>query len=111
MRKANVGRRFDGIVAWDSYFMLPHEDQARMFDVFGRHAKESSVLMFNSGPTHGEAIGEYKGEPLYAASLSPDEYRALLAQYGFAVVDHVVEDRRAGGRTVWLVRRSSENDP
>jgi len=110
MRTVNIGRRFDGILAWDSYFMLPHEDQARMFEVFARHAKESTILMFNSGPTHGEAIGEYRGEPLYAASLFAEEYRALLAQHGFAVIDHVVEDRRAGGRTVWLVRHADENN-
>ena len=109
MRKADVGRRFDGLLAWDSYFMLPHEDQACMFEVFARHAKSLTVLMFNSGPTHGEAIGEYRGEPLYAASLHPDEYRALFAAHGFEVVDHVVEDRRAGGRTVWLARHSDES--
>lgn len=110
MRKADVRRRFDGILAWDSYFFLPPEDQARMFEVFAAHAKVSTVLMFNSGPAHGEAIGEYRGEPLYHASLHPDEYRALLARHGFAVVEHVVEDRRAGGRTVWLARRSGENN-
>jgi hypothetical protein len=35
--------------------------------------------MFNTGPAHGEAIGQYRGDPLYHASLAPSEYEALFA--------------------------------
>ena len=76
-----------------------------MFDVFARLAKPSAILMFNSGPDHGEAIGDYRGDPLYHASLGPDEYAALLSRIGFEVVAHAVDDwRTGGGRTVWLAR-------
>ena len=60
--------------------------------------------MFTSGPAHGEAIGSYKGEPLYHASLDAAEYRALLNANGFEVVAHVVEDPDCGGHTVWLAQ-------
>jgi hypothetical protein len=73
-----------------------------MFDVFARHAASSAVLMFNTGPQHGEAIGNFRGDPLYHASLSSTEYAGLLAKIGFDIVSHVVEDAQAGGRTVWL---------
>jgi SAM-dependent methyltransferase len=99
-----LGRRFDGLLAWDGFFHLKPEDQRRMFAVFAEHAAKSALLMFNSGPTQGEAIGSYRGSPLYHASLDAAEYRALLAQSGFDVVAHVVEDGQAGGRTVWLAR-------
>lgn len=36
-----------------------------MFPVFAAHAAPGAVLMFTSGPTAGEAIGEWEGEPLY----------------------------------------------
>src|SRR4051812_37672307 len=38
MRTLSLRRRFDGILAWDSYFHLDHDDQRRMFDVFASHA-------------------------------------------------------------------------
>lgn len=104
MRSVALGKRFDGILAWDSYFFLPHDEQRRMFDVFARHAATPCVLMFNTGPRFGEAIGEYRGEPLYHASLDASEYEALLERHGFRVVEHIVEDPRAGGRTVWLAK-------
>lgn len=60
--------------------------------------------MFTSGPAHGEAIGTFEGEALYHGSLAPEEYRTLLAENGFAVVDHVVEDPSCGGHTIWLAQ-------
>ncbi|WP_312011819.1 MULTISPECIES: hypothetical protein [unclassified Bradyrhizobium] len=60
--------------------------------------------MFTSGPAHGEAIGSYRGEPLYHASLDATEYRVLLCANGFDVVAHVVEDPDCGGHTVWLAQ-------
>jgi SAM-dependent methyltransferase len=104
MRTLSLACRFEGILAWDSYFHLPHDDQRRMFDVFTAHAKPGTMLMFNAGPRRGEAIGNYRGDPLYHASLDPLEYEGLLVQSGFELVEHVATDSRAGGRTVWLAR-------
>jgi SAM-dependent methyltransferase len=105
MRSLNLRRQFDGVLAWDSFFHLTPDDQRRMFNVFARHAARSAVLMFNSGPAHGEGVGEYRGDPVYHASLSLDEYRSLLGSIGFGIVAHAVEDwQTGGGRTVWLTR-------
>jgi hypothetical protein len=60
--------------------------------------------MFTSGPRAGEAIGSYRGDTLYHASLDPSEYRELLREHGFDVVAHVAEDETCGGHTVWLAR-------
>ncbi len=104
MRSLALGRRFNGILAWDSFIHLNHEDQRRMFAVFADHASAGTWLMFNTGPQHGEGIGEYRGDPLYHASLSPTEYEALAATSGFEVIFHIANDAIAGGRTVWLCR-------
>lgn len=106
MRSLSLGRSFDGVLAWDSFFHLKPDDQRRMFAVFAAHAGEAAILMFNTGPAFGEAIGSYRGDPLYHASLDPTEYQRLLVANRFEVVDHVVEDPKAGGRTVWLARRT-----
>lgn len=108
MRSLRLPRRFAGVLAWDSFFHLKPDDQCRMFEVFARHAAPAAVLMFNSGSAHGEGVGEYRGDPLYHASLSPDEYRALLGSIGFEVIAHAVEDwQTGGGRTVWLAQAPS----
>jgi SAM-dependent methyltransferase len=104
MRKLALQRKFSGILAWDSFFHLRHDDQREMFPVFRQHAAPQAALMFTSGPAHGEAIGNLGGEPLYHASLDPAEYRSLLDRNGFRVVSHVVEDPDCGGHTVWLAQ-------
>ncbi|WP_424812720.1 class I SAM-dependent DNA methyltransferase [Roseococcus sp. YIM B11640] len=106
MRGLDLGRRFDGILAWDSFFHLRREDQRAMFPVFARHAAAGSALMFTSGPSDGEALGSFEGEELYHSSLAPDEYRALLAAQGYEVEAHLAEDPDCGGHTVWLARQS-----
>ena len=104
MRKLALPRKFSGILAWDSFFHLCHDDQRNMFPVFRAHASPQAALMFTSGPAHGEAIGSFAGEPLYHASLDAAEYRSLLDRNGFRVVSHVVEDPGCGGHTVWLAQ-------
>ena len=105
MRSLALGRRFDGLIAWDSFFHLRQDDQRLMFPRFREHAAEGAALLFTSGPGHGEAVGIFEGEPLYHASLAPEEYRRLLEENGFAVVEHVVEDAACGGHTIWLAQR------
>lgn len=104
MRMLALGRRFGGLVAWDSFFHLPAADQRAMFGIFAAHALPGAALLFTSGPQAGEAIGQFEGETLYHASLDPEEYRALLAGAGFSLVDHIADDPACGGRTVWLAR-------
>lgn len=102
MRQLALGRRFNGLIAWDSFFHLTRADQRAMFPVFAAHVAPGGVLMFTSGPSDGEATGMYHGEPLYHASLSPEEYRQLLSSHGFTVIAHVSSDPACGGHTVWL---------
>jgi trans-aconitate methyltransferase len=104
MQTVALHRQFDGILGWDSFFFLTHDDQRTMFKVFAAHAAPSAFLMFNTGVEYGEAIGEYRGELLYHASLDSVEYQMLLEQFGFDVVAHAVEDPTAGGRTIWLAQ-------
>jgi hypothetical protein len=77
-----------------------------MFPIFKHHAAPGATLMFTSGPSAGERIGRYRGEPLYHASLDTAAYRMLLDDNGFDVVTHIVEDPACGEHTVWLARRA-----
>jgi hypothetical protein len=60
-KHATLARRFDRIVARDSFFHLHAEDPRQMFAVFAKHSSDKAMLMFNTGPEHGEAIGSYRG--------------------------------------------------
>lgn len=104
MRCMDLAGRYDGILAWHSFFHLRPVDQRAMFGVFQQHAAPGAALMFTSGTEAGEAIGSFEGEALYHASLDRDEYRALLAAHGFEALRHTVHDPDCGGATVWLAR-------
>ena len=104
MRALSLARRFDGIIAWNSFFHLNHDDQRKMFPIFRAHAGPEAALMFTSGPAHGEVVGVFEGEPLYHASLGAGEYRILLDQNGFEVVRQVMGDPDCGRHCVWLAQ-------
>lgn len=105
MRSLDFGCQYDGLLAWDSFFHLSPDNQRGMFSRFAAHAAPGGALMFTSGPAAGEAIGAFAGEPLYHASLSANEYHGLLADAGFAVVAHEIEDPACTNHTIWLARR------
>ena len=106
MRSLSLRQQFHGILAWDSFFHLREDDQRRMFPIFKALAGPSAALMFTSGPRHGVAIANYRGEPLYHSSLDPTEYRSLLTEHGFEVLRYVAEDPHCGWHTIWLARLS-----
>ncbi|RPJ46184.1 MAG: class I SAM-dependent methyltransferase [Betaproteobacteria bacterium] len=104
MRALDLGRRFNAIIAWDSFFHLPAAGQRAMFPVFARHAAPGAPLLFTSGPRAGVAMGEIYGHALHHASLDTAEYGQLLAAHGFEVLLHRVEDPDCGRHTVWLAQ-------
>lgn len=105
MRKAAMAHRFHGVLVWDSLFHLGHDDQARMIERIAGWLEPGGMLLFNSGPARGEAIGEQFGEALYHASLDPWEYRQLFQELGLTEIAFAPEDPATGGRTVWLARK------
>ncbi len=105
MRSLDLYRRFDGLIAWHSFFHLTPDDQRVMFPRFAGHAAPGATLMFTGGPQHGEAIGAWRGEPLYHGSLDPAEYRDLLDDNGFDLLDQHLGDPDCGGAYIWLARK------
>ena len=107
MRALELGRGFDGLLAWHSFFHLSPAYQRPMFERFAAHLSPGGVLMFTSGTEEGEAIGEWQGEPLYHGSLDTAEYGALLSANGFEPIDHVAGDPGCGYATIWLARKTA----
>ena len=106
MRGLDLGRRFDGVVAWFSAFHLTAEAQAAMAAVYARHLQPGGVLMFIGGPERGVAMGTWMDEPLYHASLEPAEYRAGLEQAGLIDIEEsALTPRDHESARVWTARR------
>jgi 2-polyprenyl-3-methyl-5-hydroxy-6-metoxy-1,4-benzoquinol methylase len=105
MRALELGRGFHGLLAWHSFFHLSASDQRPMFARLPAHLQPGGVLMFTSGTSEGEAIGEWQGEPLYHGSLDTSEYQQLLKLNRFEVIEHVVSDPGCGHATIWLARK------
>ena len=91
---------FDGVLAWHSLFHLSPDDQKKVLPKLAACVAEGGRLMFTSGQAYGETIGQWRGEPLYHASLDPEAYRALLADAGLRVEYDWAETG------VWLARRA-----
>lgn len=102
IRTVTLEQRFDGIIAWHSLFHLTADDQRTMIRRFYHWAAQGAPLLFTTGTALGETIGEWEGEPLYHASLAPEEYRALLEANSFSVEAFAAKDRACGDATVWL---------
>ena len=104
MRTLNLGRRFDAIIAWDSFFHLSMADQPAMFELFKRHLNPGGILLFTSGTGHGEAWGMNGGENLFHASLDAQEYELLLTKHHFKVLRLKASDPDCGLATIWMAR-------
>lgn len=99
MREGLPDIAFHGVLAWHSLFHLTPEAQTLLLPTLADRVAEGGRLMFTAGPAHGEAIGEWRGEPLYHGSLNPEAYRALLTAAGLTVEE-------GGDQGVWLARRA-----
>jgi len=52
--------------------------------------------MFNSGPSYGEAVGSYGGDPLYHAGLDAFEHESLLGGVGLPMKAALAQSPLAG---------------
>lgn len=104
MTTFDLGQTFGGIVAWHSLFHLTGPEQRLVFPLLAAHAQPGAALLFTSGPAAGSTFGRFGGEVLAHHSLDPQDYEAILAAAGFAVLDYRETDPNCGNATVWLAR-------
>lgn len=105
MCELDLGQRFDGIIGWNSFFHLRAEQQRATLSRIAEHLAPEGALMLTVGPQAGEVVGQVDGEPVYHASLSPDDYTAILHRYGIMVREFVLADPDCDLQTVLLGQR------
>ena len=105
MRALALEERFDGVLAWDSFFHLTREEQRQVVPKLLQHLGPGGPLMLTVGPGEGEVIGHVGDEPIYHASLDCEEYARLIEAGGAEVVDFVAEDPACDSHSVLLARK------
>lgn len=101
----DLGRRFAAIIGWGSFFHLTRAEQRNALPRLAAHLAPGGRLLLTVGPGAGEVTGTVGGEVVTHASLSPEEYAAILAAAGAPVEAFRAEDPDCAGHTLLLARR------
>lgn len=105
MRKLELPERFDGIISWNAFFHLTGDEQRDVLVRIGEHMRPGAGLMLTVGPQAGEVTGRVGGDPVYHASLDPEEYTRILEGLQIDVVKFVAEDPMCDEQTVLLAQK------
>jgi len=84
LRQITLPGPYDGVLGWNSVFHLTQAEQRAVIPHLIRLVRPGGPLMITIGHGNGTATGTIAGHTVYHASLSPQEYRALL-DWGAAV--------------------------
>jgi SAM-dependent methyltransferase len=107
MREMKLDTIFDGIVSWDGFFHLNHEEQRRTIRLFADHLSCNASLLLTIGHESGEVTGTVEGQEVYHSSLAHDEYRAILNTIGFESVEIELQDESCGFHSILLATREA----
>lgn len=102
IRRLSVEGTFDGVYSWNGFFHLSAQEQRAAIPDLAARVRVGGAMLLTVGSREGEVIGTVSGENVYHASLSPDEYRRLLASAGFRDIVLVLEDPECQGHSVLL---------
>ena len=105
MRTLSLSDKYDAVIAWHSFFHLPHDDQRSTLPLLASLVKQNGLLIFTSGPEYGEVWSDNGGYDVYHASLSSKEYKDILSKSDCNVMLHKVQDPDCGGASVWVAEK------
>ena len=105
MRRFSMPERFDGIIAWNSFFHLPPDDQPPCLARMAQHLAPGGALLVTVGPTAGETTGTVGSETVYHASLSPAAYATCLEENGLRLTGFLAEDPETARHSVLMARK------
>ena len=107
MRQLHIGKTFEGLISWNSFFHLNQHEQHGVISKFNEHLQPGGVLMLTVGHLKGELVGRVNGQLVYHASLGMDEYKSIVMKYGFQVLDFILQDPNCQQHSVLLAKKAS----
>ncbi|MEL7139118.1 MAG: class I SAM-dependent methyltransferase [Pseudomonadota bacterium] len=105
MRELDLGKRFHGIVGWDSFFHLTEDEQRALLPRLAAHLAPGGGLLLTVGDKAGRVTGTVEGETVHHASLAFSDYARLLDAEGCEVVAIVARDARCDFHSILLAAR------
>ncbi|MGI9370303.1 MAG: class I SAM-dependent DNA methyltransferase [Ruegeria sp.] len=105
MREFELDRKFDGIIAWNSFFHLTEDEQKACITRMAHHLHTGGMLMLTVGSRASEVSGTVGAEHVYHASLSPASYAVCLEENGLQLTGFLAEDPETQSHTVLMARK------
>lgn len=102
MRDLSLDESFDGVLSWDGFFHLTQIEQRAVLPKIASLIRVDGALLLTVGPEEGEVAGMVGGEAVYHASLSPEDYDAILKGLGFKHVVFTPDDPDCDGHSILL---------
>jgi SAM-dependent methyltransferase len=78
--------RFDFIVAWDSIFHLPYDQQESVVAKLCRLLNDDGVLVYSFGNAIGEHADQWRGDTFHYSSVGINENVRLIVENGLTVL-------------------------
>lgn len=110
MRSLDLPERFDGVIAWNSFFHLTAAEQTACMLRLAAHIVPGGSLMVTVGPRAGVVFGTVGDEAIHHASLSPAEYATLLEANGLRLTAFVADDPTCAGHTILMASNDLSTD-
>ena len=100
---------FGGVVAFYSVFHVAMAEQPRVFASFYRLLHAGGVLLFTSGASAWEGIGQMHGADMYWSQPAPTVTLQMVEEAGFTVLR--AETLVCGGEThLWVCARKTSEE-
>jgi len=96
----NFEETFDGIVAWDSLFHLPLDQQEQAILKIASLLNPKGVFLFTAGSDAGELRSTMFDTEFYYSSLSSQKYESILSDQNCVVIVNEIDDPRSQGHRV-----------
>lgn len=105
MRTLDLPERFDGLIAWNSFFHLTRDEQRACLPRMAAHLKPGGSMLVTVGWGDGDTTGTVADKAVFHASLSPAEYVTILQDNGMRLTGFLAEDPECASHTVLMARK------
>lgn len=106
----NFEETFDGILAWDSLFHLPLDQQEQAIRKIASLLKPNGIFLFTAGGSEGELRSTMFDTEFYYSSLSSQKYESILSDQNCVVIVNEIDDPRSKGHRVICCRRKTSDE-